>query len=170
MRRPTSGAVRGGLAVAVFVLALPAAAQQEALGPIPAAECQDLAGRIHQAVGLATTVSEDDFSDLVGKREGRSCHIMATATGLAAADADALMAQIGTVFAGWRADPDRADPGRDAADKGFVKGDRIAVVEVSWEPPKDAHCSQQLPLSACKIAPQQRLWTAVIDVAEKTGK
>jgi hypothetical protein len=29
-------------------------------------------------------------------------------------------------------------------------------------------CSEQLPLSACKATPQQRSWTAIVDIVEKT--
>jgi len=168
MPQQVRGGLWLGLAAALGIgAALPAAAQQDALRPIPAAECQALAAKIQSAAGLATSVSEDDFTDLVTKAEGRSCHIMATATGLAAADANDMMAQIGKAFPGWRDDPDRADEGRDAAEKGYVDGARIAMVEVSWEPGPGTNCSQQLPLSACKATPQQRLWTAIIDVVEK---
>lgn len=160
----------GFAAIAALALAgaAPAAAQEDALKPIPAAECQQVAARIQAASGLATSVSEDDFIDFFGRAEGRSCHIMATATGLAVTDANALLAQIAKVFDGWRDEPDRADEGADAAEKGFVQGARLATVEVSWEPGKGVTCSEKLPLSACQVTPQQRLWTAIIDVVEKT--
>jgi len=172
MRQRLWGAIGGGCVVALGlgIGIAPGLAQQDTLRPIPAAECQQIAAKIQAAAGLATSASEDDFIDFVGKAEGRSCHIMATATGLATTDANALMAQIARAFDGWTDDPDRADEGRDAAEKGYVNGARIATIEVSWEPGKGVTCSDQLPLSACKITPQQRLWTAVGDIVEKTGK
>jgi hypothetical protein len=170
MLRWDDGAIWLGAAALLAICPSLAAAQQDALRPIPAAECQQLATKVQAAAGLATSVSEDDFTDLFTKAEGRSCHIMATASGLDAASASDVAAKIGTVFTGWNNEPDRADDGAEEAENGYIQGTRIATVDVSWEPGPGASCSQQLPLSACKITPQQRLWTAIIDVVEKTGK
>jgi hypothetical protein len=31
-------------------------------------------------------------------------------------------------------------------------------------------CSDKQPLSACKLLPQQKLWTAIVDIVIKPGK
>jgi hypothetical protein len=41
---------------------------------------------------------------------------------------------------------------------------------VSWEPGPGVVCSDKAPLSACKILPQQKLWTAIVDIVEKPAK
>jgi hypothetical protein len=167
--------VRGAIRVAMVMLpglcaAIPAYAQNATLRPLPAAECQDFAGKIQQATGIAAKASEEDFSDVIDGADGRSCHIMGGAAGLAFGDAGELMGRVATVFAGWRDDPARAAPGGDAAEKGFVNGTRIATVQVSWEPGPGVTCSDKEALSTCKVTPQQKLWTVVVDVVEKAGK
>ena len=147
-----------------------ARAQEATLQPIPAAECQKFAGQIQDAVGFAMTASEDDFTDLTDGSDGRSCHIAGSASDQAYATPADLMSKIGKAFGDWRDEPARAEEGPGGAEKGYVSGDRIATIDVSWEPGPGVVCSDKQPLSACKILPQQKLWDVVADIVEKPGK
>jgi hypothetical protein len=158
-------------ALACAVFAAPAArAQGVTLQPIAGAECGKFAEQIKSATGFAMTAGEDDFTDLTDGSEGRSCHISGSAADQAYADAGELMTKIAGVFNGWRDDPERTAAGADGAEKGFVGGDRIATVQVSWEPAPGVVCSDKQPLSACKLLPQQKLWSAIVDIVVKPGK
>jgi hypothetical protein len=158
-----------GIATLAFGCWITAAGAQSgpALRPIPAVECQSIAVQVQNAIGMAAKASEDDFTDLTDRSEGRSCHISASASGQAYAAPTELMAKLASVFGAWQDDPARADSGPAEADKGFVKDNRIATVDVSWEPGPGASCSDKQPLSACNITPQQKLWTVTVDVVEK---
>lgn len=157
------------LGIAAVVGAADASAQVT-LEPIPAAECATFAGRIKDAAGFAMKAGEDDFSDLTDGSEGRSCHISGSASDQTFASPAELTGRIGAIFGGWRADPARAADGPDGAEAGFVNGDRIATVQVSWEPGPGVACSDKQPLSACKILPQQKLWSVIVDIVAKPGK
>jgi hypothetical protein len=145
-------------------------AQNATLQPIPAAECQKFANDIQGATGFAMKAGEDDFTDLTDGSDGRSCHISGSASNQAFAAPADLVAKIAKVFGDWRDDPARAADGPDGSEKGLVSGNRIATIDVSWEPGPGVVCSQQEPLSACKILPQQKLWNAIVDIVVKTGK
>lgn len=160
----------GAAALAVFIAVTAGRAQETTLKPIPPAECQKFAAQIQGAVGFAMTAAEDDYTDLAVGSDGRSCHISGSASGRAFAAPSELMAKIAAVFPGWRDDPARADDGPDGADKQLVSGARFAAIGVSWEPGPGTACSDKEPLSACKLQPQQKLWTAIIDIAETSGK
>ena len=150
--------------------AAPAHAQEgDALKPIPAEECQKLATRLQDAIGIPMKADEDDFSDINTGDDGRSCHITGTASDKTFANPDEVMGKMTKLFDGWLDDPERADSGPDGADKGLTKGNRLAVLGVSWEPGPAVNCSDKEPLSACKILPQQRLWTATADIVEKVA-
>jgi hypothetical protein len=158
---------------AALLIAVGAAAPawaQVTLQPIPAAECQKFAAQAQQAVGFAMKAEEDDFTDLTDGSDGRSCHIAGTAADQAFAGPGDLLVKIGAVFGGWRDDPARNAAGTDGAEKGYVAGDRIATVQVSWEPGPGVVCSDKQPLSACKVLPQQKLWSAIIDIVVKAAK
>lgn len=148
----------------------PARAQGTALQPIPAPECQTFAGQLQTALGFAMKASEDDFTDLTDGSDGRSCHITGSATDQTYGAPSELMAKIAPVFAGWRDDPQRSDDAPGGAEKGFVNGDRIATLDVSWEPGPGVVCSDKQPLSACHILPQQKSWSVVVDIVVKAAK
>jgi len=145
-------------------------AQDAALQPIPAAACQKFAGQAQDATGFPMKASEDDFTDLTDGSDGRSCHISGSASDQAFAGPADLMGKLGKVFGDWRDEPARAAGGPDGAEKGYVSGNRIATIEVSWEPAPGVVCSDKQPLSACKILPQQKLWSAIVDIVMKPGK
>jgi hypothetical protein len=145
-------------------------AEEVTLQPIPAAECTRFAAQSQDAVGFAMKAGEDDFTDLTDGSEGRSCHISGSASDQTFAAPADLLAKIGRVFSDWRADPARDADGPGGSEKGLVNGNRIATIEVSWEPGPGVACSDKEPLSACKILPQQKLWSAIVDIVVKPGK
>jgi hypothetical protein len=145
-------------------------AQEATLQPIPAAECQAFASQVQVAVGFPMKAGEDDFTDLNDGSEGRSCHISGNASDQAYATPDDLVAKVAKLFGDWRDDPARAAAGPGGAEKGLTSGNRLATIEVSWEPGPGVNCSDKQPLSACKILPQQKLWTVIVDIVVKGGK
>jgi hypothetical protein len=145
-------------------------AQGDVLQPIPAAECQKFATLVQDAAGFAMKASEDDFTDLTDGSDGRSCHISGSASDQTYAGSAELMAKIAKVFGDWKDDPARAAGGPDGAEKGLVSGNRVATIDVSWEPGPGVACSDKEPLSACKILPRQKLWNAIVDIVMKAGK
>jgi hypothetical protein len=144
-----------------------AASAQNALHPIPAAECQSFASQIQGAVGFAMKAGEDDFTDLANGAEGRSCHITGTAANQTIANPGELVAKIAGAFGGWRDDTSRDADGADGSTRGYLNGNRIAELDVSWEPGPGASCSDKQPLYSCNIQPQQKLWNVVVDIVEK---
>lgn len=153
-----------------LALGLGATARAATLQPIPAAECQKFAGQAHDATGFSMTASEDDFTDLTDGSDGRACHISGSASDQTYASPAELMAKIAKVFGDWKDDPARADDGPGGAEKGFVNGVRVATVDVSWEPGPGVSCSDKQSLADCKITPQQKLWTVIIDIVVKGGQ
>jgi hypothetical protein len=157
-------------ALAACLCGAAAQAQDATLQPIPVAECQKFATQTQDALGFAMKASEDDFTDLIDGSDGRSCHISGSASDQAFAGPADVMAKLAKVFGDWRDEPARAADGPGGAEKGYVSGSRIATIQVSWEPGPGVVCSDKAPLSACKILPQQKLWTAIVDIVEKPAK
>jgi hypothetical protein len=163
-------AMRFGFSLGVAALSAGfcwADAARAQMHPIPPAECQTFAGQVQAAVGFPAKASEDDFTDLADRSEGRSCHIAASASGQAFGAPAELMAKVAPLFASWKEDPARGDSGPAEIEKGFTSGNRLAAVDVGWEPGPGVSCSDKEPLSACNIQPQQKLWTVTVDIVEK---
>lgn len=168
LRRAFLLPIVGGLA---SLCGAPAAhAQEDALKPIPAAECQQFASQAQDALGFAMKAGEDDFTDLSDGSDGRSCHISGSASDQTYGAPSDPAAKLAKLFANWKNDPQRDADGPDGAEKGYTNGNRVATIQINWEPGPGVVCSDKQPLSACKILPQQKLWSAVIDIVEKAGK
>ena len=162
------GAVAIGAMAVFWAWGVDAARAQEAmLQPIPPAECQQFAAQAQAAIGFAMRAGEDDFTDLTDGSEGRACHIQGNASDQTYDAPGELVAKLARAFPDWRADPNRDADGPGGSEKGLVNGNRIATIEVSWEPGPGVSCSDKEPLSACKILPQQKLWTAIVDIVVK---
>jgi hypothetical protein len=162
--------IAAGIAAAAVALICgvhAASAQEDTLKPIPVDECQKFAARLQESVGIPMKAEEDDFSDINTREDGRSCHITGSASNKTFANPDDVMALMAKPFGDWKEDEERADSGPGGADKGFLNGNRLAVLDVSWEPAPGVTCSDKEPLSECKVTPQQRLWTAIIDIVQK---
>jgi hypothetical protein len=168
-RETIYAAAATGLVLSLLAMGT-AQAQNAALQPIPAAECQQFATQTQGAVGFPVKADEDDFTDLTDGSDGRSCHIQGSASGQAYAAPADLVAKIAKVFGDWKDDPARAAEGPGGQERGLVNGNRIATIEVSWEPGPGVNCSDKESLSACKIQPQQKLWTAIVDIVVKGSK
>ena len=78
--RDWGSGIAAGLAL-MWAGGRPAAAQETALQPIPAADCQAFATQVQAAIGFAMKAGEDDFTDLADGSDGRSCHISGSAAG-----------------------------------------------------------------------------------------
>jgi hypothetical protein len=154
------------VAAGVWTIAA-ARAQAPTLAPIPAAECQQLATQTQAATGFSMRAGEDDFTDLTDGSEGRACHIQGSASDQTFAAPGDLVAKLATALPGWRNEANRDADGPGGAEKGYVNGNRIATIQVSWEPGPGVSCSDKESLSACKILPQQKLWTAIVDIVVK---
>ena len=164
------GFVVGVVAVAGVAGGGAARAQDVTLRPIPAAECQQFASQLQGVLGFQMAASEDDFTDLTDGSDGRSCHISGSASDQAFAAPGDLATKMSKVFSNWRDEPARAASGPGGSEVGLVSGNRIATIQVSWEPGPGVSCSDKEPLSACRILPQQKLWNAVVDIVVKGGK
>ena len=160
-----------GASIAVFLGGIAGAgAQEPTLKPIPAAECQKFASQAQDAIGFPMKASEDDFTDLTDGSDGRSCHISGSASDQTYGAPAEPVAKLAKLFGDWKGDPARDADGPGGSEKGYVAGNRIATIQVNWEPGPGVVCSDKQPLSACNIRPQQKLWSAVIDIVEKAGK
>jgi hypothetical protein len=159
--------VGGALGLVLGVCGPVPACAEGALQPIPAAECEKFAAQAQEAIGFAMKASEDDFTDLTDGSDGRSCHIQGSAADQSVAGPIELIGKLAKVFGDWRDDPARSENAPGGAEKGLVNGNRLATLQVSWEPGPGVSCSDKQPLSACKILPQQKLWTAIVDIVVK---
>ncbi len=138
--------------------------------PLDSAVCSDLSKTMVQTLGVAVTTEEAPFMDHISGKAGTGCQMTATGTGLDFENfwsvAEALREALGSQ--GWQADFMYAADGPTGTGNGFRKGNALCLFSVGWEPSEDANCPQDQPISACELAPEQKLYTIRLNCAQDT--
>jgi hypothetical protein len=131
--------------------------------------CGDLANFMAYKLGVEAATAEAPFEDYTTGKAGKGCQATATGTGLnfenLAVVADNLRGMLET--RGWQEDSMYAADGPTGTATGFRKGDGLCLLNVGWEPSQDANCPQDQPISACQLAPEQQLYTIVLNCAQE---
>jgi hypothetical protein len=154
------------------VAAAPQAATEVQSGfqPLSAAACGDLAKAMAQTLGVEVATAEAPFQDYITGQSGSGCQVTATGTGrdfesfVTVADAlrEMLKAQE------WSEDTMYAADGPTGTASGFRKAEGLCLLSVGWEPADDAECPKDQPISECELAPEQQLYSIVLNCAQTT--
>jgi putative hemolysin len=136
--------------------------------PLSATACSALADAVAEALDVEVVTGQTPFQDYIGGETGFGCQATATGTGLDfesfLAVADALKGVLEAQ--GWEADMQYAADGPTGTGAGFHQANGLCLLMVGWEPSEDADCPEDLPISACDLAPEQQLYTIVLHCAQ----
>jgi len=143
----------------------------ESYHPLSSADCTDLADAMAQTIGTDVVTSTATFDDYVLDESGIGCQATATGTGavfenyaeVAGALTEMLQAR------GWTEEMQYAADSPTGTVTGFGLADGLCLLQVGWEPSEDADCPSDQPISACKLAPEQQLYTIILNCAQ-TGQ
>ncbi len=146
-------------------------AQANAVLQPPIAEiCNGMAQVMMQAVTVEVTQSETPvpITDPVTMASGTGCRATATGTGEQFAGPDEIMKTLASVLTsgGWQEDIRLAAGGPNAIGSGFRSGDIVCLAIAGWHPDASANCASDKPISECKVAPAQQLYTITLDCAQ----
>jgi hypothetical protein len=136
--------------------------------PLSSAACSDLASAMAQALGVEVTTAEAPFQDYVSGKAGTGCQTTATGTGLDFESIVVVARSLREMLEGqgWYGDIMYVADGPAGTAAGFRKAKGLCLVSVNWEPSEDADCPPDQPISACQLAPEQQLYSIVLNCAE----
>ena len=136
--------------------------------PLDSAECTDLADAMSKTVGVDVTTETAAFDDYVKSEKGSGCQATATGTGADFESFPVVAAALKEMLAakGWDEDMQYAADGPTGTGAGFHEESRLCLLRVGWAPSEDADCPSDQPISACKLAPEQQLYTIVLNCAQ----
>jgi len=139
-----------------------------ALQPLDTATCNELADALEQALGIAMTRAEAPFEDYIGGQTGTGCQMSANGTGLDFESLTVIVDALGKVFEGrgWQADIEYEAAGPTGEAGAYRKDNALCLWEAGWKPSEDAQCPSDQPISACKLSPEQKLYTVVVRCAQ----
>ena len=143
------------------------------LVPLSLDTCKDLRDAFSEALGLKGDLREAvAFQDPAGRSRGEGCRITLTGTGDRlpglSETADAVRAVLEK--RGWTEDPACAADGPLGTAGGYRKDEGLVLYRVVVEPAPGAGLLSNRPVSTAELLPEERLFTIVIEGAERPGK
>jgi len=136
-----------------------ARAAERNITPLTVTECQAMARKISQAVGikLSTKVGEPDFiADFMSGAHGKACLISGRAIGLKANFAE-LQDKLRAVLSDWTPLKEFAADSPTETIQGFAQGTQRIVFDLDNEPPRGT--CQNIVIAACKVPSRRWTWT-----------
>ena len=157
-----TGLKRAGVALSIATVlastALAIAAEQS-ITSIAGTECEALARKISQAVGikLSTKVGGPDFvADFLPGVHGDACLMSGRASGLKANFAE-VQDKLRAVLSGWTPLNEFAADSPTKTIQGFAQGTQRIVFDLDNEPPPGT--CQNIVIAACKVPSRSWTWT-----------
>jgi hypothetical protein len=139
--------------------------------PLSPAACSDLASAMAQMLGVEVMTAEAPFQDYVSGKAGTGCRTTATGTGLDFESFVVVAKSLRDILEGqgWYGDMMYVADGPAGTAAGFRKANGLCLLSVNWEPSEDADCPPDQPISACQLAPEQQLYSIVLNCAQDTS-
>ena len=127
--------------------------------------CQGLGRQMELALGVGVTVTDPSpFTDFVTGEQADGCQALATGTEVAFGGLAEAITAVQSIFTGqnWQADINYSASGPTGELGGYRLNDAFCLWSIEWTPAADADCPDDQPISACQLAPEQKLYTAVL--------
>lgn len=139
-----------------------------AVVPVDAAECEAIQGALAARLNVEFTLEEGEFSHAVATQQGTACTLTATGTGEDFGNFVDVAQSIREVLTaeGWTENNASLADGPTGTASGYELENRMAFVQVDWEPSEDADCADDQPISACDLEPSQQLFTVVVQLVQ----
>ncbi len=114
---------------------------------------------------LEVTQSEAPLSDPVTGNAGTGCMSTVLGTGADFESPDVVATALGQMLQeqGYTEDMLLAAGGPTGIGTGYRNGDQICLAAATWLPDETANCSQDEPISACMVAPEQQNYTITLN-------
>lgn len=143
------------------------------LVPLPLDACRGLRDALSEALGLEGDVREAvAFLDPAGPSRGEGCRITLTGRGDRLPGLSETAGAVRAVLEkrGWTEDPACAADGPLGTAGGFRKDRALVLYRVVVEPAPGAGLLSNEPVSMAELLPEERLYTIVVEGAQRPGK
>lgn len=131
----------------------------------PLQDCKTIHDNASKSLQYRFTMIDAPYTDPVTGDTGMVCLVEADGTGV---DFDALGIQgvveaLEATLTDWTYDPSLQADGPTGESRGYRRGTSLLVLSVSWQPTVDANCPKDQPISACVLAPEQKLYIITLE-------
>lgn len=149
-----------------FVSILPSAAA-ESYQPLAMAECGKMRQEMNKVLKVVVLGNIGPFNDIHTGEKGTGCLLLATGTGQNFQSINQVSKDLGIMLTeqGWQADNNYAADSPTGKQRGFRKGNKLALLKVETNPSADVKCPENQPISACQVAPEKMAYEISLNIA-----
>ncbi len=135
---------------------------------IPDSLCQELGTIASQALGVEFIVqTRAPFFDAINKEAGQGCSLIAGGSGSQFSNPqDIVSSVVNSVGLGWNPQPLYQADGPTGTALGLSRDMALMLVSAKWEPAMGVECPADQPISACNLAPDQKVYSINVDIAQ----
>ena len=143
--------------------------EPRAFQPLPPETCYDLGQAVMQTLGMTVTLAEEPFDDPLRGTAGAGCQSKVTGTGADFDNQITVAAQVKKMLEGqgWTEDVMYAADGPTDSATAFQRNGALCLLSAGWSPADGANCPTGQPISACNLAPEQQLYTILLNCARE---
>jgi hypothetical protein len=136
--------------------------------PVSQEVCQILLEDATQSLGLTFTMQMGTaFTDYVSGETGQSCSLTANTDGTFISDPNDALTKLVSRFIGWEEQTAYQAGGPTGAATGMTRDSGLMLISVGWQPSAAVTCPADQPISACPLTPEQKIYTVMIQAAQK---
>ncbi|MCT7952348.1 hypothetical protein NG798_21360 [Ancylothrix sp. C2] len=152
-----------------FVSNLQSAGAEEAetYQPVPVAECGKMRQEMNQVLKVRVLGNVAPFNDTRTGEKGTGCLLITAGTGQNFQSINQVAKDLETMLTdqGWQPDNNYAADSPTGKQRGFRKGNNLALLKVETNPSENAKCPENQPISACQVAPEQMVYDISLNIA-----
>jgi hypothetical protein len=146
----------------------PVAPSSLSYGPVSAEVCQILQELASQSIALSFSMDPNGyFADPLTGETGKACVLTAMATGMQFSDPASVKSNLVNGFLGWEEQVNYQADGPTSSGTAMTRDMGLMLINVEWIPSPDANCPADQPISACNLAPEQKMYTIQVSAAQK---
>jgi hypothetical protein len=139
--------------------------------PLDPEACIDLVVVVQETFTLDAELDRAPFDDYIAHISGDGCQATAVGSGYDFGSLEEASAILGVLLEarGWQEDARYQADGPAATATAYRRENALCLAVISWEPAEGVGCPDNQPLAACELTPDQQVYTAALNCAQRTA-
>lgn len=136
--------------------------------PVSPSVCQTIQEAATQALGVNFTLeTRAPFIDTLAGEAGQGCRLTASGNGYNFSSPQAAVETlVNSAGLGWTRLTNYQADGPQGTFTGLTRDMGLMLIKAEWEPAMGVQCPPDQPITLCNLAPEQRIYTIQIDIAQ----
>ena len=136
--------------------------------PIPDTLCQDLGAAASEALNVDFSIeTRAPFFETIGGEAGQGCRLRTAGNGTMFSNPwDVVDTLSNSVGLGWNRIPTYAADGPTGTMIALSRDMGLMLITAGWQPDMGVECPSDQPITACNLAPEQKIYTIKVNIAQ----